>query len=65
MEQKRLYKAIDALASNKFKTENDLLHEVLNQLVKSHENNINGGRIWKLNASKKAYILLYQMGKVQ
>ena len=65
MEQRRLYKAIDTLASKKFETENDLLFEVLNQLVKSHENNINGGRIWKLDSNKKAYYLLHQRGKVQ
>lgn len=65
MEQKRLYKTIDTLASNKFQTENELLHEVLTQLVKSHENNINGGRIWKLNPTKKSYVLLHQMGRVQ
>ena len=64
MEQRRLYKAIDTLASKKFETENDLLYEVLNQLVKSHENHINGGRIWKLNSAKKSYFLLHQMGKV-
>ena len=65
MEQRKLYKAIDTLASKKFETENDLLFEVLNQLVKSHENNINGGRIWKLDSNKKAYYLLHQRGKVQ
>lgn len=65
MEQRRLFKAIEAIASKKFETENDLLYEVLNQLVKSHENNINGGRIWKLNSTKKTYFLLHQMGKVQ
>lgn len=65
MEQKRLYKTIDALASKQFKTEEELLHEVLNQLVTSAKNNINGGRIWKLNIRKRAYELVHQMGKVQ
>ncbi len=65
MEQKRLYKTIDALASKRFNTENDMLHEVLLQLVESSKTNINGGRIWKLNPTKHAYELLFQMGKVQ
>jgi len=65
MEQKRLFKTIDALASKHFKTENDLLFEVLKQLVQSAKINITGGRIWKLNTEKKAYELVHQMGKVQ
>ena len=65
MEQKRLYKTIDALASKKFNTENDMLHEVLSQLVESSRTNINGGRIWKLNPTKQVYELVFQMGKVQ
>jgi phosphoserine phosphatase RsbU/P len=65
MEQKRLFKTIDTFASKHFETENDLLYEVLNQLVISEKNDISGGRIWKLNTSKKAYVLVYQKGKVQ
>jgi len=65
MEQKRLFKTIDALASKHFDTENDLLYEVLKQLVQSAKIDINGGRIWKLNTKKKAYELVHQMGKVQ
>jgi phosphoserine phosphatase RsbU/P len=65
MEQKRLFKTIDTFASNHFDTENDLLYEVLNQLVKSEENDISGGRIWQLNTRKKAYELVHQKGKVQ
>lgn len=65
MEQKRLFKTIDALASKQFETENDLLHEVLEQLVKSAKISINGGRIWKLNKNRKSYQLVHQMGRVQ
>jgi hypothetical protein len=65
MEQKRLFKTIDAVASKKFDTENDLLFEVLNQLVKNAKINISGGRIWKLNQANRSYQLLHQMGKVQ
>lgn len=65
MEQKRLFKTIDALASKKFSTENDMLYEVLSQLVESSKTTINGGRIWKLNTSKHTYELVFQMGKVQ
>ncbi|MCB0752951.1 MAG: serine/threonine-protein phosphatase, partial [Ignavibacteriae bacterium] len=65
MEQKRLYKTVDALASKHFDSEDDLLNEVLKQLIQSAKTNITGGRIWRLNTHKKAYELLHQMGKVQ
>ncbi len=65
MEQKRLFKTIDALASKNFETEKDLLIEVLKQLVNSAKININGGRIYKLDTEKKSYKLLLQLGSVK
>lgn len=65
MEQKRLYKTIDRLASKHFDSEQELLHEVLKELVQSSKFYINGGRIWHLNVKKRAYELVHQMGKVQ
>ncbi|MFZ1289193.1 MAG: PP2C family protein-serine/threonine phosphatase [Melioribacteraceae bacterium] len=65
MEQKRLYKTIDALASKHFESESELLFEVLKQLIENSDINISGGRIWVLNVEEKAYYLMHQMGKVQ
>jgi len=65
MEQKKLFKTIDALASKHFDTERELLHQVLNQLVQSATIDVTGGRIWKLNIENESYKLVYQMGKVQ
>ncbi|MBI1933915.1 MAG: serine/threonine-protein phosphatase [Ignavibacteriales bacterium] len=65
MEQKRLFKTIDALASKHFESESELLHEVLKQLIENTDINISGGRIWILNVEEKAYYLMHQMGKVQ
>ena len=65
MEQKRLFKTIDALASKHFETEKDLLLEVLKQLVNSAKININGGRIYKLKVEKKSYKLLLQLGSIK
>jgi phosphoserine phosphatase RsbU/P len=65
MEQKRLYKTIDELASNHYESESELLFEVLKQLISNADTNISGGRIWVLNVSQKAYFLMHQMGKVQ
>ncbi|MBK7106773.1 MAG: serine/threonine-protein phosphatase [Ignavibacteriae bacterium] len=65
MEQKRLYKTIDALASKHFESESELLHDVLKQLIENSDINISGGRIWVLNVEEKSYFLMHQMGKVQ
>ncbi len=65
MEQKRLFKTIDALASKHFETEKDLLLEVLKQLVNSAQININGGRIYQLDVKKKSYKLLLQLGSIK
>ncbi|MBK8946561.1 MAG: serine/threonine-protein phosphatase [Ignavibacteriae bacterium] len=65
MEQKRLYKTIDALASKHFDSESELLFEVLKQLIENSDINISGGRIWILNVEEKSYFLMHQMGKVQ
>ncbi|PID59694.1 MAG: serine/threonine protein phosphatase [Ignavibacteriae bacterium] len=64
MEQIKLYKTIDALASKHFDTEQDLLHDILKQLVENSKFEITGGRIWKLNVERKSYKLVYQTGKV-
>jgi sigma-B regulation protein RsbU (phosphoserine phosphatase) len=65
MDQKRLLKTIDAIASGYYKTDEELLESVVEQLVKSSKFNVTGGRIWKLSHSKKAYKLLFQAGNVQ
>ena len=65
MDQKRLLKTIDTIASGYFKTDEELLESVVEQLVKSSKFNVTGGRIWKLSHSKKAYKLLFQAGNVQ
>ncbi len=65
MEQRKLYRTIETLASKEFSNEKELLIEVLNQILNNEEIEISGGRIWKLNSEKKSYSLLFQRGKVQ
>lgn len=65
MDQKRLLKTIDAIASGYYKTDEELLESVVQELVKSSKFDVTGGRIWKLSQSKKAYKLLFQAGNVQ
>ncbi|MCZ7601257.1 MAG: serine/threonine-protein phosphatase [Melioribacteraceae bacterium] len=65
MEQRKLYKTLDTIASRRFKSEEEMLIEVLNQVVAREQINVTGGRIWRLNKLAKAYTLVYQTGDVQ
>ncbi len=64
MEQRKLYKTIETIASKNIKSFNDLLYDVLNQIVANEEIKVSGGRIWKLDEEKKDYKLICQTGNV-
>jgi len=65
MDQKKLYKTVETIASQYFESEKDMLIAVLKQIVGQKETNITGGRIWQLNVQKELYKLLYQTGKIE
>lgn len=65
MDQKKLYKTVETIASQLFDSEKDMLIAVLKQIVGQKETNLTGGRLWQLNAQKASYKLLYQTGNVE
>ncbi|MFO7526148.1 MAG: PP2C family protein-serine/threonine phosphatase [Ignavibacteriaceae bacterium] len=66
MDQKKLHKTIETIASKKFPSDEELLKTVLSELVvDSNLKNVIGGRIWKLIPELGGYKLLYQCGKIQ
>jgi len=65
MDQKKLYKTVETIASQSFESEKDMLIAVLKQIVGQKETNITGGRIWQLNIQKEAYKLFYQTGNIE
>jgi sigma-B regulation protein RsbU (phosphoserine phosphatase) len=65
MKQKKLYKTLEAIASQKFSSEEEMLVSVLQQLVEDEQFAVKGGRIWSLEAKKKSYKLLFQTGSVE
>ncbi|MEJ2614692.1 MAG: PP2C family protein-serine/threonine phosphatase [Ignavibacteriaceae bacterium] len=65
MEQRKLYKTVETIASQNFDTDKDMLTEVVTQIIEDENININGGRIWKLDPEKGTYSLLFQTGKVK
>lgn len=64
MDQRKLYRAVESIASQKLESEVDMLIQTLDQIVKSDLINVNGGRIWRLNPETGDYQLLYQTGNV-
>ncbi|MDR3625582.1 MAG: PP2C family protein-serine/threonine phosphatase [Ignavibacteriaceae bacterium] len=64
MDQRRLYKTIENLASQQFETEKDMLKYVLQQIVEIENIEITGGRIWQFEPSSGDYLLLLQTGNV-
>lgn len=65
MDQRKLYRTIEGIASQSFVSEKEMLISVLNQLIAYEEVNVTGGRIWQLDPEEGAYRLLYQSGNVE
>lgn len=65
MNQRALYKTIESFASEHFKSEVELLKHVVNEMVKSDQINIKGGRIWLYSPTLEGYYLLHQIGAIE
>lgn len=67
MEQKKLYRTLENIAKEApmIDSDEELLGYVLEQIIKNEEIKIIGGRLWKLNENKDAYILFEQKGEVE
>lgn len=65
MNQRKLYRTIENIASQHFENTEDLLKNVVNQVILNEEIRFNGGRIWKLTPNKKSYRLIYQTGDIE
>lgn len=64
MDQRKLHRTIETIASQKFSSEKEMLVTVLNEIVNDKSMDIIGGRIWKLAPEKFGYKILYQTGKI-
>ncbi|RJR09635.1 serine/threonine-protein phosphatase [Candidatus Parcubacteria bacterium] len=65
MDQRKLHKLVESIASGKFKSEEEMLISTVNGIVAKEDIDVIGGRIWKLNEQRKTYTLLYQTGKIE
>ena len=64
MNQRRLYRTIESFAPEQFKTEKELLKHVLNEIVKSEDIMLKGGRLWQYEPSSESYRLIHQIGQI-
>ncbi len=65
MNQRRLFRTIESFASDLFRTDKDLLKHVVNEIVKSPDIQIKGGRIWQLQPKQHSYLLIHQIGQIE
>ena len=65
IDQKKLHRLVESIASGKFKTEEEMLITTVNEIIGNEDIDITGGRIWKLNEQLESYSLLYQTGKIE
>jgi len=64
MDQKKLHKTVEAIASQKFSNESEMIESVLNQIIELEDIKVTGGRIWKLDSVQSEYVLMYQTGSL-
>lgn len=66
MEQKKLYRTLENIIKEapKLGNDEDILAYVLQEIINNEQIKIIGGRLWRLNDNKDAYILLGQKGQV-
>ena len=64
MDQRKLHKTVETIASQKFSSEKEMLITVINELVDDKTMDIIGGRLWKLDPEISAYRIFYQTGKI-
>ena len=65
MNQRKLYKTIENIASQKFSTVEDLLKHVIDEIIVNNELFFTGGRVWKFVPEKKSYKIIYQTGNIE
>ncbi len=65
MRQKKIYRTVEAIASQKFSSEEELLNEVIKQIIETDQINVSGARVWVLDVDKKSYRIMSQKGEVE
>ncbi|MBS4029114.1 MAG: SpoIIE family protein phosphatase, partial [Ignavibacteriales bacterium] len=65
MHLRKLYYTIEQFAAESFKTDIELLTNVLKNIVRNEDIDIKGGRLWKLDTRSGTYRLIEQVGETE
>jgi serine phosphatase RsbU (regulator of sigma subunit) len=65
MDLHKLYRTIQALGDEQFRTDEQLLGHVIQNIIKNEEIPIRGGRLWKLIPNSGSYRLVGQYGDME
>ena len=65
MDQRKLYRTIETVASKTLASDEELLAEVVKQIISNEQIKLTGGRIWKLNVRKKLTVCYFKQEKFQ
>jgi len=65
LQQRTIYKLVDALLSTKVEDPIDMLSELVRYLVDNSDMVMTGGRVWELDPVDDAYTLRYQYGELE
>jgi serine phosphatase RsbU (regulator of sigma subunit) len=65
MDQHKLYRTIKTLSEARFRTDEQFLSYVLENIIRNEEIPIKGGRLWKLDGANGAYRLARQFGDIE
>src|SRR5436190_5431165 len=65
MQLRKLYRTIEEIANKQFESAEDVLKHVLQEVVRSEEILLKGGRLWKFDARSGSYELLHQVGEIE
>ncbi len=65
MDQHKLYRTLKELSEHKFRTEEQLLSHILENIIQNEEISIKGGRIWKFHPATGTYRLIKQLGEIE
>jgi len=65
MDQHKLFRTIRSLSEQKFRTDEQMLSHILDNIIRNEEIPIKGGRLWKFEPSTGSYRLLRQVGDIE
>src|SRR5512143_1091828 len=65
MTQRTLYKLIESVGSREYRSEEEMLTAILEQIISNDRLNIVGGRIWQLVPQEGTYLLMYETGNIE